>query len=233
MSSRPFSPIKLIALRKKFREHMQSWEKEQNAAKFAEFPITTALPIGRYVDELMDGSPRTINLRLPGIFHDDGTTTPPQDARETGEPFWIDMADSYMQRMIDDNGLLALVQGLRNLAANPEVTGGRESGAFIAGLLAEVEGRYPGELLALLPSVGHALRASGKHRATDAVKEPVLMKCRAYKEAHPTHGKSATAKKIAPDAFKMNQNAGRPFGWESDIDAYEAIKGWLTPSKSK
>lgn len=233
MSRRPVKPVKLLANRKMFREYMQAWEKEQNANKFAEFPATTALPIGRYVDELMGGRSQNIVLRLPGVLHDDGTETPPMDARETGEPFWGEVAASYMQSKRDDNGLLALVKGLRGLAINPEITGGEESGAFITGLLSEVEGRYPGELLAMLPSVASALRAAGKHKPTNDVKERILIKCRAYKEAHPQHGNGKAAREVAPDAFEMNESAGRPFRWESQIDAYEQIKSWFTPSKSK
>jgi hypothetical protein len=141
--------------------------------------------------------------------------------------------DGFAEAARNHNGMVALLEGLRTLASNPEIMAGEESGAFAIDLLKEVESRYPGELLTLLPSVGNALRGAGKHKRTNSVKEFILGKCRAYREKHPTHGNGKIAKAIAIDAFEMNQNAGRPFRWESKIDAYEAIKGWLTPSKSK
>ncbi|MHB8224527.1 hypothetical protein [Acidithiobacillus sp.] len=230
MSARKLTPAKNVAAQKAFNEHMRKWARDQNAGRFKDFPIAEPRTIGEEFDR--SGGART-PLEVPAQpveWRHEGSLmvgTPPK-----GEEYQF-LHDDFAAMARNDNGIVALVEGLRALATNPEIIAGEESGAFISGLLEAVEGSYQGELLALLPSVAGALRAAGKHKATDDVKEPILSKCRAYKEAHPTHGNGKIAKEIAPDAFKMNQDAGRPFGWKSEIDAYEAIKGWLTPSKSK
>ena len=230
MSARKLTPAKNVAAQKAFNEHMRKWARDQNAGRFKDFPIAEPRTIGEEFDR--SGGART-PLEVPAQpveWRHEGSLmvgTPPK-----GEEYQF-LHDDFAAMARNDNGIVALVEGLRALAINPEIIAGEESGAFISGLLEAVEGSYQGELLALLPSVAGALRAAGKHKATDDVKEPILSKCRAYKEAHPTHGNGKIAKEIAPDAFKMNQSAGHPFGWKNEIDAYEAIKGWLTPSKSK
>lgn len=231
MSARKVTPAKMVAAQKHFNEHMRQSAREYNETA----PDGYQMPAPHTIGEEFDRS-RGVRMPLeapaqPAEWRHEGGVmagNPPKG----GE--YQSLRDGFAAMARNDNGLMALVEGLRALASSPEIIAGEESGAFISGLLAEVECRYPGELLALLPSVAGALRAAGKHKATDDVKEPILSKCRAYKEAHPTHGNGKIAKEIAPDAFKMNQDAGGPFvRWESAIDAYEAIKGWLTPSKSK
>lgn len=222
MSARKLTPAKMVAAQKAFNEHMRKWARDQNAAE----PRT----IGEEFDR--SGGVR-MPLEVPAQpveWRHEGSImvgTPPKG----GEYQFLH--DDFAAMAKNDNGIVALVEGLRALAINPEIAGGEESGAFIAGLLAAVEGSYRGELLALLPSVAGALRAAGKHKATDAVKEPVLSRCRAYKEAHPTHGNGKIAKELKAYAFALNNEKGRPFKWNDETDAYEAIKGWLTPSKSK
>ncbi|MDA8151817.1 MAG: hypothetical protein M0003_03750 [Acidithiobacillus sp.] len=230
MSARKVTPAKKVAIAKLTREHMERWTAKQNADNAFDWPIPAPRTIGEEFDK--SGGAR-MPLEIP--------PQPVEWQQEGGVMVGAPPLDRYYQFLRNDyaagarnnNGIVALVEGLRALAANPEIVAGDESGAFIAGLLAKVEGSYPGELLTLLPSVSAALRGAKKHEATNGVKESILSKCREYKEAHPTHGNGKIAKEIAPDAFKMNQDAGSPFGWESEIDAYEAIKGWLTPSKSK
>ncbi|MBU2734108.1 hypothetical protein [Acidithiobacillus ferridurans] len=230
MSARKVTPAKMVAAQKQFNEHMREWARVQNADRFKDCPIPEPRTIGQQVDE-SEGvrTPLEVPAQLVEWQHEGGVMigTPPKGGA------YQSLHDDFAAMARNDNGIVALVEGLRALATNPEIIAGEESGAFISGILEAVEGSYQGELLALLPSVSAALRVGGKHKKTDDVKEPILSKCRAYKEAHPTHGNGKIAKEIAPDAFKMNQSAGHPFGWKNEIDAYEAIKGWLTPSKSK
>jgi len=215
---------------KQLREHMEIWTAKQNTDKAFDWPIPAPRTIGKEFDR--SGGVRT-PLEVPAQpvewRHEGGIMvgTPPKGGG------YQSLHDDFAAMARNDNGLMALVEGLRALAVNPEIVAGDESGAFIAGLLAEVEGRYPGELLALLPSVAGALRAAGKHKPTDDVKERILSRCRAYKEAHPTHGKGKIAKEMKRYAFDLNNEKGCPFKWDDETDAYEAIKGWLTPSKSK
>ena len=230
MSARKLTPVKKVQMNKMFNKHMRSLAQNSDPDIFGGYPLPQPRTIGQEFDS--HGGER-MPLEVPAQpveWRHEGSLmvgTPPK-----GEEYQF-LHDDFAAMAKNHNGIVALVEGLRALAINPEIVAGDESGAFVSGLLEAVEGSYQGELLALLPSVAGALRAAGKHKATDDVKEPILSKCRAYKEAHPTHGNGKIAKEIAPDAFKMNQDAGRPFGWESEIDAYEAIKGWLTPSKSK
>ncbi|MBU2739866.1 hypothetical protein [Acidithiobacillus concretivorus] len=230
MIGRKVSPAKMVATQKAFNEHMRKWTRDQNAGQFKGFPIAEPRTIGQECEATKG---ERIPLEVPAQpveWRHEGSLmigTPPKG----GE--YQSLHDDYAAMARNHNGIAALVEGLRALAINPEIAEGEESGAFISGLLEAIEGSYQGELLGLLPSVAGALRAAGKHKATDAVKEPVLSRCRAYKEAHPTHGNGKIAKELKAYAFALNNEKGRPFKWNDETDAYEAIKGWLTPSKSK
>ena len=230
MSARKLTPAKNVAAQKAFNEHMRKWARDQNAGRFKDFPIAEPRTIGEEFDR--SGGART-PLEVPAQpveWRHEGSLmvgTPPK-----GEEYQF-LHDDFAAMAKNHNGIVALVEGLRALAINPEIIAGEESGAFISGLLEAVDGSYPGELLALLPSVASALKGSRKHAKTDAVKVPILMKCQAYNEEHPTHGNTKIAKEMKRYAFDLNDKKGCPFKWGDETDAYESIKGWLTPSKSK
>ena len=230
MSARKLTPAKKVAAQKHFNEHMRQSAREYNETAPDGYPMPEPRTIGQEFDK--SGGVRT-PLEVPAQpveWRHEGSVMvgiPPK-----GGEYQL-LHDDFAAMARNHNGMVGLVEGLRALAINPEIVAGDESGAFIAGLLDEVERRYAGELLGVLPSVAAAMRVGGKHKKTDAVKALVLMRCKEYREKHPTHGNTKVAREIAPEAFKMNQDAGRPFGWGNEIDAYESIKGWLTPSKSK
>ncbi len=231
MSGRPAKPANKITVAKLLREHLREWANDQNADQFKDCPIPEPRTIGQQFDQ-SGGVRMTLEVPAqPVDWRHDGSImvgTPPKGG---GYQF---LHDDFAAIARNENGMMALVEGLRALALNPEITGGEESGAFITGLLSEVEGRYSGELLAMLPSVAAAIRVGGKHKKTNAVKESVLIRCEEYRKKHPTHGNTKIAREMKKDAFLLNA-AGmvHPFKWEDETDAYEAIKGWLTPSKSK
>ncbi|MHB8224441.1 hypothetical protein [Acidithiobacillus sp.] len=207
MSGRKVTPVKKIVMAKRLREHFQESATEQNAGKFASFPIPEPLTIGQEFDQ-------SWGERMP-------LTIPPQRTMDEAGRFvevpmddtdsWRFVCDNFAATSRNHNGMVALVEGLRALAINPEIIAGEESGAFISGLLEAVDGSYPGELLALLPSVASALKGSRKHAKTDAVKVPILMKCQAYNEEHPTHGNTKIAKEMKRYAFDLNDKKGCPF----------------------
>ena len=145
--------------------------------------------------------------------------TPPLDR------YYQFLRDDYAKKARDNNGMAALVEGLRALASNPEITAGEESGQFAAGLLALVEGSYSGELMALFPSVAGALRVAGKHKNTRALKARILSECEKYRQGN--RWKNAAARKVAPIAYDWNREAGKPFAWLDISAAERQVRRWL------
>lgn len=227
MNSRNHNPAKAIDQRKKLREGLQ----EADPQSFSEYPLSR--PLGKFVDEVMEGKPKPTELRLPGISHDDGTTTSSMDAKDSGEPFWEEMADDYRRKTKDANGLVALIKGLRTLAVDPEIVAGRESGAFIAGLLSEVEDRYPGELLALLPGVDRSLRGLN-HNAARADRGPhmaalELLAWELYKKGPQTGKWKNRYSHAAKTIEKEITTAAHKVGWKREItpDSYKVLIEWI------
>jgi hypothetical protein len=209
MNGRKLAPAKMVAMQKAVNKHMREW---------GHAPRT----IGQEFDE--SGGVR-MPLEVPAQpvewQHEGGIMvgTPPKDGA------YQFLHDDFAAMARNDNGLMALVEGLRALASSPEIIAGEESGAFISGLLKTVEGSYRGELMTLFPSVTAGIAANARHAPTNTLKERILADCAKHKSG--TQWKNRAARKVAPDAYRWNQEADKPFNWLDVAAAEKQIRRWL------
>ena len=228
MSARKLTPAKNVAAQKAFNEHMRKWARDQNAGRFKDFPIAEPRTIGEEFDR--SGGART-PLEVPAQpveWRHEGSLmvgTPPK-----GEEYQF-LHDDFAAMAKNHNGIVALVEGLRALAINPEIVAGDESGAFVSGLLEAVEGSYRGELLALLPSVGGEGAANARWESAQDLRGRIIAEM--IKHQAPQDWKNPAARKVAPLAFKWNKEALNPktdrppYGWTDEAAAFTAIRRWL------
>lgn len=225
MSARKLTPAKKVAMQRQFNEYMRQFARIQNADRFKDWPIPEPRTIGQ---EFEDTKGKRMPLEVPAQpvewRHEGGLMvgTPPK-----GGAYQF-LHDDFVATARNHNGMMALVEGLRALAVNPEIAGGDESGAFIAGLLAEVEGHYTGELLALLPSVGSAVNVSNR-KDRKAVGDVKKFAVQLYQQGPFGGGQwpnlPTAARAIEP---KVNTRAAE-LGWprKKTTYSYQVIQGWI------
>ena len=167
--SRKFTGAEAVTIHKLVNDHMRQFARTQNADRFKDCPIPEPRTTGQ---EFEDAKGKRMPLEVPAqpvAWRHEGSVmvgTPPR-----GGAYQF-LHDDFAAVARNHNGMMALVEGLRALAINPEIVAGEESGAFMAGLLTQVESRYPGELLALLPGVRGSVNVSNRksHKASEEVK---------------------------------------------------------------
>ncbi|MBU2787325.1 hypothetical protein HFQ13_03715 [Acidithiobacillus sp. VAN18-1] len=147
--------------------------------------------------------------------------------------------DVNEQHRANNNGLMALLEGLRSLALNPEIKAGEESREFVAALVDAVERSHLGELHAVLSTVDQSVRnllvRKKGNVGKDAVKVRVAQWCReAVAKAKAKGAKpnlNDISRKAAGLAVIWNREAGCPFSWEDELSAYPTIRNHWMPKK--
>ena len=222
MSTSKLTSAKMVDAQKQLNKRMREWAIAQNNGRFKNCPIPEPRTIGQEYDE-WGGVRRPLEVPAQTVEwqHEGGIMagTPPKGG------VYQSLHDDYATMAKNDNGIAALIEGLRALASNEEIAAGEESGAFACGLLKAVEGCYPGELLALLPSVATVIAANARHAPTTELRERILEACAKHKRG--TQWKNPAARKVAPDAYQWNQEAGKPFTWLDITAAEKQIRRWL------
>lgn len=67
--------------------------------------------------------------------------------------------------------------------------------------------------------------AEARHAGTKELKARIIAECMTHKRG--TQWKNPAARKVAPDAFKWNAEAGRPFSWLDIAAAEKQVRRWL------
>ena len=68
--------------------------------------------------------------------------------------------------------------------------------------------------------------ANARRAASNALKERILAECVKLKKG--TQWKNLAARKVAPDAFKWNDDAGKPFAWLNIAATEKQVRRWIT-----